>query len=115
MTLSRWARKARTLLLAAFTGTSLAAAALAANDDFLDQAQAFLGSAEVRDAKTVQVRIAISPNYPTCTASASASRSTAPRPVQARVHASARSMFRPARSSSTRPCRRTLKCCRAWC
>ena len=63
MTLSRWARKASTLLLAAFTGTTLATTALAANDDFLDPAQAFLGSAEVLDAKTVQVRIAIAPDY----------------------------------------------------
>ncbi len=63
MTLSRWARTARTLLLAAFTGTPLATTALAANDDFLDPAQAFVGSAQVLDARTVQVRIAIAPDY----------------------------------------------------
>jgi thiol:disulfide interchange protein DsbD len=63
MTLSRWARTARTLLLAAFTGTPLATMALAANDDFLDPAQAFVGSAQVLDARTVQVRIAIAPDY----------------------------------------------------
>ena len=63
MTLSRWTRKARTLLLAALTGAALTSVAVAANDDFLDPAQAFLGSAQLLDAKTIQLRIAIAPDY----------------------------------------------------
>jgi thiol:disulfide interchange protein DsbD len=63
MTLSRWTRRARTLLAAALTGAAFASAAGAADDGFLDPAQAFVGSARVLDAKAVELRIAVAPDY----------------------------------------------------
>jgi thiol:disulfide interchange protein DsbD len=63
MTLSRWTRQARTLLVAALTGAAFASAAGAADDGFLDPAQAFVGSARVLDAKAVELRIAVAPDY----------------------------------------------------
>ena len=63
MTLSRSLRPARALLAAALMGAAWVSAALAATDDFLDPAQAFVGSAQVLDGKTLQLRIAIAPDY----------------------------------------------------
>ena len=55
MTLSRSLRPARALLAAALMGAAWISAALAATDDFLDPAQAFVGSAQVLDGKTLQL------------------------------------------------------------
>jgi thiol:disulfide interchange protein DsbD len=51
------------LLAAALTGAAFASAAGAADDGFLDPAQAFVGSARVLDAKAVELRIAVAPDY----------------------------------------------------
>ena len=63
MTLSRWTRQAGRLLLAAFAGATLGSAALAADVDFLDPAQAFRGQARVLGAKEIEVRIDVAPDY----------------------------------------------------
>ena len=61
MNLPRWARclsvTAAALLMAAVSG----APAMAGEPDFLDPAQAFVGSARVGNAKTVELRIDIAP------------------------------------------------------
>ena len=63
MNLPRWARclsvTAAALLMAAVSG----APAMAGEPDFLDPAQAFVGSARVGDAKTVELRIDVAPEY----------------------------------------------------
>jgi thiol:disulfide interchange protein DsbD len=63
MNISPGARGARAVLLSAFTGATLCAAALAAGADFLDPEQAFRGSARVLDAGALELRIDIAPNY----------------------------------------------------
>ena len=63
MTHPRWTRGARALLLAALAGATFGSAALAADDDFLDPAQAFRGQARVLDAKTIELRIDIAADY----------------------------------------------------
>ena len=63
MKLSRWTPSARTLLLAICGGALLASAALAADADYLDPTQAFRGSARVLDAKAVELRIEVAPDY----------------------------------------------------
>ncbi len=63
MNLPRWAQclsvTAAALLFAAVSG----APALAGEPDFLDPAQAFVGSARVGNAKTVELRIDVAPEY----------------------------------------------------
>jgi thiol:disulfide interchange protein DsbD len=63
MTIKKWAMRlgvtAAALLAAALWG----APSLASEPDFLDPAQAFVGSARVGDAKTVELRIDIAPDY----------------------------------------------------
>jgi thiol:disulfide interchange protein DsbD len=63
MTPSRWSRRASALLLAACTGALLASAARAADADYLDPAQAFRGQARVLDAKTLELRLDVAPDY----------------------------------------------------
>lgn len=66
MTLTRWTRRARTLLLAACTGALLggvAHTARAADSEYLDPAQAFRGQAHVLDANTLELRIDVAPDY----------------------------------------------------
>jgi thioredoxin:protein disulfide reductase len=62
MTQSRWTRRARTLLTA-LIGATLTTAALAAEVDFLDPAQAFRGQARVQGANAIEVRIDVASDY----------------------------------------------------
>jgi len=63
MNLSRWTRHARALLLATCAGLTFASVAAAAETEFLDPAQAFRGQARVLDAKTIEVRLDVAPDY----------------------------------------------------
>ncbi len=63
MNLSRWTRPARALLLATCAGLTFASVAAAAETEFLDPAQAFRGQARVLDAKTIEVRLDVAPDY----------------------------------------------------
>jgi thiol:disulfide interchange protein DsbD len=63
MTLSRWTRHARALLLATSAGLAFASVAFAAETEFLDPAQAFRGQARVLDTKTLELRIEVAPDY----------------------------------------------------
>ena len=63
MTSSTWTRAARTRMVAAAMGVMLGSAALAADADFLDPEQAFRGQARVLDAKSIQLRIDVAPDY----------------------------------------------------
>ena len=66
MTLTRWTRRARTLLHAACAGALLAGVAHgahAADSEYLDPAQAFRGQARVLDANTLELRIDVAPDY----------------------------------------------------
>ena len=62
MTISLWSRRVRTALIAAF-GTVVAISAFAADAEYLEASQAFRGSARVVDAKAVEVRIDVAPDY----------------------------------------------------
>ena len=63
MTLSRWTRYARTMVLATCAGLMFGSVAFAAEADFLDPAQAFRGQARALDPKTLEVRIDVAPDY----------------------------------------------------
>ncbi|MEP7297080.1 MAG: protein-disulfide reductase DsbD [Burkholderiales bacterium] len=62
MTISLWPRRVRASLLAACSA-ALFGSALAAETEYLDPAQAFRGVARVVDAKALEVRIDIAPEY----------------------------------------------------
>ena len=63
MTFSRWTRHARILLLATCASLTFGSVAFAAETEFLDPAQAFRGQARALDAKTLEVRIDVAPDY----------------------------------------------------
>lgn len=60
MMISRWAMRLGVAVLATLMGS---AASWASERDFLDPAQAFVGSARVSSAETVELRIEIAPDY----------------------------------------------------
>jgi thiol:disulfide interchange protein DsbD len=62
MTISLWSRRVRTALIAVF-GTVVAVSAFAADAEYLEASQAFRGSVRVVDAKAVEVRIDVAPDY----------------------------------------------------
>jgi len=63
MTISRWAARLGAGLATVLAAATFAPLAVAAEPDFLDPAQAFVASARVADAKTVEVRIDVAPDY----------------------------------------------------
>ena len=63
MTISRWAARFGAGLATVLAAAVFAPLALAEDADFLDPAQAFVASARVADAKTVEVRIDVAPDY----------------------------------------------------
>ena len=63
MTISRWAARFGAGLATVLAAATFAPFAVATEPDFLDPAQAFVASARVADAKTVEVRIDVAPDY----------------------------------------------------
>ena len=63
MTISRWAARFGAGLATVLAAATFAPFAVATEPDFLDPAQAFVASARVADAKTVEVRIDVAPEY----------------------------------------------------
>jgi thioredoxin:protein disulfide reductase len=63
MTLSRSIRSLLIAALAALVGTTLASAALAAETPYLEPEQAFRGEARVLDARSIELRIEVAPDY----------------------------------------------------
>ncbi len=63
MNFPRWAKCLSVSAAALLFAASSSVPALAGEPDFLDPAQAFVGSAHVADAKTVELRIDVAPDY----------------------------------------------------
>ena len=63
MNLPRWARCLSVTAAALWLAAASVAPAMAGEPDFLDPAQAFVGSARAGDAKTVELRIDVAPEY----------------------------------------------------
>ncbi|OYT99262.1 MAG: protein-disulfide reductase DsbD [Burkholderiales bacterium PBB1] len=63
MTISRWAKRLGVNGLVALAAVSWGALAVASEPDFLDPELAFVGSARVSNARTVELRIDIAPDY----------------------------------------------------
>jgi thiol:disulfide interchange protein DsbD len=63
MTISRWARRLGVTGVATLAAVLWGTPTMANETDYLDPAQAFVGSAHVSDAKTVELRIDIAPDY----------------------------------------------------
>jgi thiol:disulfide interchange protein DsbD len=63
MTISRWTMRLGAMGVAVLAAALWGTPSLASEPDFLDPAQAFVGSANVGDAKTVELRIDIAPDY----------------------------------------------------